>query len=1206
MLRSWRIGPVLYLSLLAWPFTLAAAGPPRVLLLAHFNKGITPDFGELNGAARAAHAGLTASGEGFPFKDSQPAAVGLDLRRRSSFVELPVGRAFDARAGTVQFWYRPTRPQAIPFAILFRVLFEETAEPQRRLDVGDQFVLFLSRKKSEDKTGLVFSSRSGERGIAYKTRPIAGPLLWQPDEWHFVTLTWSGEAGAIYLDGALAKEGRYVAPTSEPKRIVLGSDFLGHDAEGIIDELRILDGPLSGPEVTADYERGALERIEFPMPVRAEPVAAPSRALVPPYSPSEPAEGPSLRLSLEDVHFTALVAPTPPTIDGLLTDAAWQRAPETSGLMQKGRTREVARVQTHLRFLYDKDQLYIAARLDEPNMELLRMNTVRQRDMSVWRDDCLEVFVDTCGRADTFYHFVVNSAGTLADFLGSQLNWSAPGAQAAAAKAADHWSVELAIPFRDLGVTPDHGDVWGLRVCRARRALSEGPTDYSCLPHVVGGFKLYSSLGQLRFGAAEDPDAAVRVEPVPAPSPFLGLNVMRYTAENRGREPAQLVFTGRAIARSNLPIASDRCRATVLPNAKSTVTLELPVATDALEAVSVTVLDERTGRCVFGARVSCQLASTPMLDRIREAMPKLAALNLFLPPRSEVTKAAEESVQRFAQHLAKFEAALAEAIKEKQQVSRQVWQEFEQEIAGFSQWVGSHRMAAWPDDIWASGLTDSFPASGEVLDGLTVSMAGNEREATGFSLSGVVLPEPMDVQVVVNDLILEGKRRSPGTSERFGRNQIHLYWATPFRDEGRQLAADPLVRHDGNVFTLGAGRTLKLWVVLDSAGVSPGTYCGEIVVRPLDTLEATPDQWVRIPLSVTVWPFVLPETRDTPLEAFATTGLGAHFHLHMDPVEMTRDLYEHRINWVQCDWQEAGRMAAYSRGDAITADDLAACETLFKQAKARGMKVMFMWGACSPESVKPVAAYMRKMGFGDREFAAQSPHDEFAAKVVPQILEYHRKVRELGASMRYMTTYARQPPDGATLEQIEPMLKHIDIWVNHIGKWWPPSEEAEKLLDFQRKHGVTIAGYRCAKPMRPQPYVAYYRRFPWQAWRMRVQMILLWAYVAGLTGDNDPWDVHNFEGRWSPNGLVYPSTGGRINPSKRYEALREGLEDYCYLWLLQKRIEAAKKQNRDVSAAESFLKDIVEKALIVETMSEMTTVREALARQILALDSAPQ
>ncbi len=119
-------------------------------------------------------------------------------------------------------------------------------------------------------------------------------------------------------------------------------------------------------------------------------------------------------------------------------------------------------------------------------------------------------------------------------------------------------------------------------------------------------------------------------------------------------------------------------------------------------------------------------------------------------------------------------------------------------------------------------------------------------------------------------------------------------------------------------------------------------------------------------------------------------------------------------------------------------------------------------------------------------------------------------------------------------------------------------------------------------------------------------MILLWAYVAGLTGDNDPWDVHNFEGRWSPNGLVYPSTGGRINPSKRYEALREGLEDYCYLWLLQKRIEAAKKQNRDVSAAESFLKDIVEKALIVETMSEMTTVREALARQILALDSAPQ
>ena len=1182
---------------------LAVEPDPRVLFLAHFNSRLEPDVGQLTDPVAATLAERTAAGEGFPFSDSDPVAAGLDLRRRSSRIVFPVDAAsFRGAAGTVEFWYQPQSPQSTAFAILFRVMFQETHSREHTLDQGDQFILFLNKdRKPGSKPSLVFSSRSTRRGIAYRTRPITPPLRWGAD-WHFVAITWTGAEGAVYVDGQLAKAGTYVRPVSAPVRFVLGSDFMGHDAEGVIDELRILDQPLSAATIAADYERGALQHLEFPAPATAQQ-PQPPKPLVEPYQPCEAGTGPGVQLPLEDVHFQAVaLAAGPPEIDGRLDDQAWEAAPVTTGFVARTRTQELADVQTELRFLYDHTHLYVGARMAEPDMGLLRMDTVLQRDMPVWQDDCLELFIDTSGSADTFYHFIVNSAGTLADFRGSHLNWSAMGASSAGAKAGDHWTFELAIPFADFGVTASFGDIWGFRVCRARRALAEGGTQYSCLPYIAGPFKNYTNLGQLHFGAAGLDTLPVQVQSEPAPVPFLGMNLRCLNIENRSEQPVTVALNARAVAQNNVLLSASTETIAVAAGASARVTLKLSVTSDALEAVSVTASDADTGAPLFGERRRTAVSSRPGLDWLREQLPGLRATCASLPPQSALTKTVKESVKRMTAHLTRLEARLKDAVANGALLPEPVWREFERELAGFRVWCESYAAVAWPDRIWDNGLPTSFPTDEPALAELSVSMAVNEREAVGLSLTGVTLAAPVPMQVVAADLIEENQERLPGTKERFGRNQVHVAWAAPLRDEGRRFSADPLVRSSGNIFTLIPGRTLKLWVVLDSAGAAPGTYVGDLVVRPLDTLALPPERWLRIPLRVTVWPFELPETRDNPLEAFLTTGLGAHFNLHIDPVAMTRDLYEHRVNWVQCDWSEVGRRSSRTEPDhVITADDLSNCDMLFRQAKAHGMKVMFMWGACNPKSVKSVVEYMQSLGFGPNEFASQSPHDEFAATMVPDILEYHRQVRELGTPMRYMTTYARRPPDGADLEQITPMLEVIDIWVNHAAKWWPPGPGAQELLDLQRQHGVTIAGYQCSGPMRFLPHAAYYRRFPWQAWRMDVRMVVFWAYVACLTGDNDAWDVHHDRGRMGPNGMVYLGTGGDITPSKRYEAFREGMEDYCYLWILRNRIQAAKAAGTATASAEAFLAGVVDKGVAAETMQDMHALRNGIAEQILSL-----
>ena len=481
-----------------------------------------------------------------------------------------------------------------------------------------------------------------------------------------------------------------------------------------------------------------------------------------------------------------------------------------------------------------------------------------------------------------------------------------------------------------------------------------------------------------------------------------------------------------------------------------------------------------------------------------------------------------------------------------------------------------------------------------------MAMAGNERQAVGLSLTGLAIPGTMDVQVVALDL-----RGKENPRARISKNNIHVYWAAPFRDELRKLVADPLVKTDGNIFSIGTGRTLKLWVVVSSSGVAPGMYEGDLIVRPLDTLAVGADEWLRVPLRVTIWPFKLPETKDNPLDVFMWGG-SAYHHSYIDPVEMTRDLYEHRVNWVMCDWYQIANGSSKKRFSAFTTADLDRVRPLLEQAKVRGMKVMFAWNCPAPEAIDGVVEYLHKLGFADHDFASMSVKDEFGSKHVEKMLEYHQKAERLGAKMRFMCTYCSAPPYGATLDEVEPLTKHIDIWLSHRGKWWPPSGKARRLIEFQKQRGLTVGGYQCGSPMRTQPLVDYFRLYPWKAWKMGVEFVAYWTYLGVTSGDSDFWDVHHVKkkGGHGPSGMVYNSPGGRLNPSKRYEAFREGLEDYCYLWILKRRIEAAKKRGQNVVSAEQVLRECADEALAARSMAQVDAVRRKLAEAIMHLSPA--
>ncbi len=158
-------------------------------------------------------------------------------------------------------------------------------------------------------------------------------------------------------------------------------------------------------------------------------------------------------------------APSPPAIDGDLTDPAWHSAPWTQPFIDiRGEDWPAPAWTTRAKITWDDDHLYIAAELEEPHL----WATLADRDAILYREHDFEVFLDPDGDALAYYELEINALGTEFDlFLDRPYNrrgkanigWDMAGLRTAVRldgtlnDPSDRdwgWSVEIAIPWSAL------------------------------------------------------------------------------------------------------------------------------------------------------------------------------------------------------------------------------------------------------------------------------------------------------------------------------------------------------------------------------------------------------------------------------------------------------------------------------------------------------------------------------------------------------------------------------------------------------------------------------------------------------------------------------------------------------------------------------------------------------------------------------------
>lgn len=126
----------------------------------------------------------------------------------------------------------------------------------------------------------------------------------------------------------------------------------------------------------------------------------------------------------------------PIDVDGRLFEPDWAAAPWTADFVDiRGPDATAPRFRTRAKMLWNEEALYVAARLEEPNV----WATLTQRDTVVYYDDDFEVFIDPTATTHNYYELEVNALETA-------------------------WDLMLLSPYRDGGPAIDAWDVRGLEV----------------------------------------------------------------------------------------------------------------------------------------------------------------------------------------------------------------------------------------------------------------------------------------------------------------------------------------------------------------------------------------------------------------------------------------------------------------------------------------------------------------------------------------------------------------------------------------------------------------------------------------------------------------------------------------------------------------------------------------------------------------------
>lgn len=201
---------------------------------------------------------------------------------------------------------------------------------------------------------------------------------------------------------------------------------------------------------------------------------------------------------LEKKQYTATKIITPPTINGILDDEAWQAGTWAGGFTQNQPYSGKPETQrTEFKIVFDENNLYVAIKSYDSAPDSI-VNRLTRRDEA--DGDLVGIIIDSFHDLRTGFLFGVSSSGVKYDQMftndggNGDSSWD-PNWWVKTSVNKEGWVAEMKIPFSQVRFEKSSGDVWGLDVARILYRKNEQtfwqhiPRDAPGLVHLFGELK---------------------------------------------------------------------------------------------------------------------------------------------------------------------------------------------------------------------------------------------------------------------------------------------------------------------------------------------------------------------------------------------------------------------------------------------------------------------------------------------------------------------------------------------------------------------------------------------------------------------------------------------------------------------------------------------------------------------------------------------
>jgi len=385
------------------------------------------------------------------------------------------------------------------------------------------------------------------------------------------------------------------------------------------------------------------------------------------------------------------------------------------------------------------------------------------------------------------------------------------------------------------------------------------------------------------------------------------------------------------------------------------------------------------------------------------------------------------------------------------------------------------------------------------------------------------------------------------------------------------LAADALPElNSGNILVIPAWDGRQLWFTINTSSLTPGTWRAKIHIKSLDItfVETEAD------LIIEIWDTPLPDQQ--PLNLCNWSGTRQPKGTFDDQIAHGTNVFTHTIP-PKATFDESGKIINidYWEHDKYMAKHAAEGTILFHN-------LVTLTGPSPPFSPPWLNAYrsfipawidhLKQLGYGYENFAFY-PVDEPGLENGNNVRRFMKWAKLVRACDPKIRIYAN-PVALITMNQLEEMAPYVDIWTPMQTQIFP-----KEKLDFIHSTNTSWWNYDCADNAKHLSPLVYYRGQAWMCWHFGHTGIGFYTYYQ----EPDFWfqPESGFE-----YAMIYEGKG--VVTSKRWEAVRDGVEDYTLLYTLKMSADEADRAGTDNQSVKNARQVLKEKVAAIVDYSKNT------------------